>query len=141
MMARSSNATVIDIEDAQRIRRERRAEAVKSRRVKAHKERTQVERSRKSFIAGRRLLYLILVILMVVIAVIAMSHISALKSEHADAAAVLKDKTDQQTRLESELSVITTPEYIEEQARERLRMIKKGEILYVFDDSKEDNTQ
>lgn len=140
-MARSNNMAVIDIEDAQRIRRERRAEAVKSRRVKARKERTAVEHSRKSFIAGRRLIYLTFMVLSIVIAVINMSHISSLQSEKADAAAVLKDKTDQQARLVSELSVIATPEYIEEQARERLRMIKKGEILYTFDSGKEDNTQ
>lgn len=134
-------ANVIDIEEAQRIRRERRAAAVKSRRVKVRNEHKMAERSRKSFIAGKRLLYLIFVVLCIIIAVIAVSHISALQSEKADANNALQQKMDQQVRLESELSVIANPEYIEEQARERLRMIKKGETLYVFDADKEDNSR
>jgi hypothetical protein len=30
--------------------------------------------------------------------------------------------------------MVSDPEYIEEQARERLRMVKKGETMYVFED-------
>jgi hypothetical protein len=57
-----------------------------------------------------------------------------LRAHEEEAAAALKAKTEQKARLESELSMLTDKEYIEEQARERLGMMKQGEILYVFED-------
>jgi cell division protein FtsL len=134
-------ATVIDIEEAQRIRRERRADAVTARRTGVRNERKQAERSRTSFKSGRRLLYLACIAVCIMGAVFAVSRVSALTNEKAEADKMLNQKMNQQVRLESELAVITTPEYIEEQARERLGMIKKGERLYVFNDTKEDNSQ
>lgn len=45
----------------------------------------------------------------------------------------------EKAQLEKELSEINNPENIEEQAREQLRLIKKGEYLYVFpEDMNED---
>jgi cell division protein FtsB len=47
---------------------------------------------------------------------------------------MLKVKTEQKARLESELMTVSDKEYIEEQAREKLGMVKPGEVVYVFED-------
>jgi cell division protein FtsB len=49
----------------------------------------------------------------------------------ADEAAALAEKS----RMERELEMINEPEYVEQQARTRLRMIRPGEILYVLPDA------
>ena len=47
----------------------------------------------------------------------------------------------EKAQLEKELSEINDPENIEEQAREQLRLIKKGEYLYVFPEDMIDNEE
>jgi cell division protein FtsB len=41
---------------------------------------------------------------------------------------------EQKDKLEKVYSQVNSPEYIEQQARQQLRMIKPGEILYVLPD-------
>ena len=53
---------------------------------------------------------------------------SKLEDEH-DRLAALKE------RLEQELESVNSPEYIEQQARSHLRLVKPGEILYILPES------
>ncbi len=71
----------------------------------------------------------------------AVSQIIKLNIELNEAKKVKETKTAEKVKMEKELERINDPEYIEEQARKRLRMIRQGEILYVFPEEEEDNTE
>lgn len=49
--------------------------------------------------------------------------------------AELKELNRQEGALEKELEQVNTDEYIEQQARSELKMVKPEELLYVYDDS------
>jgi len=141
-----AESPVISIEEAQRIRREKRAEVLES--SKYRKRRKQAEAmasaraARKSFASGRRLLFLLIAVSIACIVILAGSRINGLQQKQAEAARDLRLKTEQRDRLENELSAVKDPEYIEAQARERLHMIKRGEILYIIEnDKKEDDKE
>ena len=57
-----------------------------------------------------------------------------LKRELEDAQKSLSESQSQIDELEETLSIVSSDEYIEMQARQRLRMIKEGEVVYVFGD-------
>jgi len=136
--------SVIDIEEAQRIRRERRAEIMESSKYRKRRKHAEAMASaraaRKSFTSGRRLLFLLIAIFIACIVIIAGSRINSLQQKQAEAHRDYKMKTEQRDRLENELAAVNDPEYIEAQARERLHMIKRGEILYIIENDKEDNS-
>jgi cell division protein FtsB len=128
----------VDIDAAQRARREKRAQALKSRRRKTKVAKAEAEKARRSFITGRR--FIVICVSASVIFFVGSSafRIMDLKAQEEEAAKELKVKTEQKARLESELSVLKEKEYIEEQARERLGMVKQGEVLYVFEEKNVD---
>jgi cell division protein FtsB len=125
---------VINIEEAQRERREKRAQALKVRRRKVKVAKVEAEKARRSFITGRRLILVSVTVAVVFFVGSSVFRIIDLKTQEEKATELLKVKTEQQARLEGELLMLKDKEYIEEQARERLGMVKPGEVVYVFDD-------
>ena len=81
---------------------------------------------------GRLILTVIVVIL---IAVVGMSikNVFDLRAEQKSLQEENQNLLQQQEALEAELENVNDLEYIEEQARIQLRMIKPGEILFVID--------
>jgi cell division protein FtsB len=124
----------VDIEAAQRARRERRAQALKTRRRKVKAAKVEAEKARRSFITGRRFILICVTASVVFFVGSSAFRIVDLKTQEKEAAVELQAKMEQKARLESELSVLHDREYIEEQARERLGMVKQGEVVYVFED-------
>ncbi|MDR2163035.1 MAG: septum formation initiator family protein [Clostridiales Family XIII bacterium] len=129
-----TKAYAIDIEEAQKERREKRAQALKSRRRKVKAAKIEAEKARRSFIAGRRFILLCVMAAVVFFVGSSAFRIMDLKAQENVAAEELKAKAEQKARLESELAMIGNKEYIEDQARERLGMVKQGEVVYVFED-------
>jgi cell division protein FtsB len=123
----------IDIEEAQRERREKRAQALKSRRRRDKAAKVEAEKARRSFITGRRIILACVVSAVVFFIGSSAYRIIGLKAQEQNAAEELKVKTEQKARLESEFTMLAEDEYIEEQARERLGMVKPGEVVYVFE--------
>ena len=78
-------------------------------------------------------------IILIVIAVVLVSvnNIFRLREENADLKAQNKDLISEKENLKEELKNVKDLEYIEEQARIQLRMIKPGEIIYILQDEKE----
>jgi cell division protein FtsB len=140
-----SYSRVIDIEEAQRLRRERRAAAVAGRKkavtTREAEPESAAEVARVGNGAARRLIYLLIALVMLGLICMAGLRILDLKAEVADAERKLALNTEEKARLEKELAMLNDPTYIEAQAREHLRMIKNGETLYVFADPQEDNTR
>ena len=81
---------------------------------------------------GRLILTVIVVIL---IAVVGMSvkNVFDLRAEQKNMQEKNQNLLQQQDALKAELENVNDLEYIEEQARIQLRMIKPGEILFVLD--------
>jgi cell division protein FtsB len=124
----------VDIAAAQRERRERRAQALKTRRRKVKAAKAEAEKARRSFITGRRFILICVTASVVFFVGSSAFRIVELKTHEKEAIAALQTKAEQKARLESELAILNDKEYIEEQARERLGMVKPGEIIYVFED-------
>jgi cell division protein FtsB len=127
MNKRRRNETIISMAEAREKRRERRA-LQKSRKGATPKRKNRIFAYRKFYIAA----FLFLAVMASVYAV----RIAALKTDEAQAIAELEAAQDKKARLENELEHIDDPEYIEQQARTRLRMVKPGEIYYVLPERK-----
>jgi cell division protein FtsB len=132
---------IVDIEEAQKERRERRSQALKSRRRKVKAQKAEAEKARRSFITGRRLILICVTGVVVFFVGSSAFRIMDLKGREDKAIEELKVKTEQKARLESELAMLNDREYIEEQARERLGMIKQGEVVYVFEEGDAEGVQ
>ena len=65
-------------------------------------------------------------------------NIVSLKIEEKEKRSQIEALKEEEAALEKEAGNIGTEEYIEEQARQWLKMAKSGEIIYVFDDRDEE---
>jgi cell division protein FtsB len=133
---------VIDIEEAQRLRREKREQSSNFRKRKAsalEPEPVYDEIAVEDLVApvkrmsfGKKLISIVIAVVLLVFIGVSFLHTIELKQEQKTAESALAEKQLEKKKLERELAHINDPEYVEEQARERLRMIKNGETLYVF---------
>ena len=81
-------------------------------------------------------------IIFIVIAVVGVSvkNIFDLKAENKELKNTNKELQSEKDSLNEELQNVNDKDYIEEQARIQLRMIKPGEIIYILpDDNEKDN--
>ena len=83
------------------------------------------------------------VIMIILIAVLGMSvkNIFDLRAEQKALSEENKSLAVEKESLEEELKNVNDKDYIEEQARIQLKLIKPGEILYIFDDEKKEDTK
>lgn len=93
--------------------------------------------------AQRRRRILIGIIVVCIIGVVAFSvlNVISLKKEQKNMREQQEALEKEKAQLEKELSEINDPENIEKQAREQLRLIEKGEYLYVFPEDMIDNEE
>ncbi|MDR1067647.1 MAG: septum formation initiator family protein, partial [Clostridiales Family XIII bacterium] len=91
--------------------------------------------ARRSFITVRRVVIIAAVAVLAVFVTLSVREIRDLKKDAAGAKTELALKQEQKENLEAELANIKDPEYIEKQARERLRMVKPGETIYIYEAS------
>lgn len=130
-----NNSQVIDMEEARRQRLEKRRaekakEEEKARYAASQKTRGKmaIRRSR-----NRRRLMIGIVVVCVIIAVGAsVINVISLKKEQHDIMKQAEELKLEKQQLEKELANINDTENLEEQARNQLRLIKPGELLYMF---------
>ena len=133
---------IIDMEAARRERGERRklSAAEKSQKTKHDCQ----EPSRRQVIKNlrRRIVYGVIFIVIGAIIGVSVYNVISLKMEETAAQAKLDALEAEKRVLEEELSFVDREEYIEQQAREQLRMILPGETLYVLrnKDKKQDES-
>ena len=65
-------------------------------------------------------------------------NIVSLKMEEKESRNRIEELKEEKAALKKEAGSIGTEEYIEEQARQWLKMAKSGEIIYIFDSGEED---
>ena len=123
---------VIDIEAARRERRQKRKQS------EDIKEPTR-RQSTKSI--RRRVMFSFVIVLVIVATFASVYNIIALKIERAAAVSQLQSLEKEKEALDEELNKVGGKEYIEQQAREQLKMILPGETLYVLKgNGKDDET-
>ncbi|NLP29953.1 MAG: hypothetical protein GX363_02345 [Clostridiales bacterium] len=123
---------VIDIETARIKKRKKRAQL--------QEEKDKVSRRKQAKVFRRRLIYGGIFVIIVLIIGASVYNVLSLKFEEARAISELESLYSEKERLEEELSHVDSKEYIEQQARDELRMIYPGEVLYVIteEDDNED---
>ena len=132
----SGMSLVMEIEEAQRRRGEKRDASMSPRAARRRQEALdrEEENARRTFVNGRKIFFGSISIIIVVTIAISGINIVELHKASAEAEQALVAKQEEKGRLESEYAMINNLDYIETQARERLKMIKPGEILYIFDE-------
>lgn len=130
----SNVSLVMEIEEAQRLRGEKREASMSPKIARRRQEALsrQEEKASKKNQRSRKIFFGIGTIAIVLSLTISGYSIFELHKESVDAELALIAKQEEKARLESEHKLINNPDYIETQARERLKMIKPGEILYIF---------
>jgi cell division protein FtsB len=128
-----NSSQVIDIEEARQLRKQRRDEAAEKK-YKVRKTKSVVTQRQAGKKARRRLIYLVTFIAIVCVVAASVFNIINLKLTEARTLKEQQDLLAQKARLERIYSQVNSPEYIEQQARQQLKMIRPGEILYVLPD-------
>lgn len=138
------NSQVVDFDEARRERREKRELAAKAEKKKRKQEpERQTESARKKTKKNRRrLVYAGIILAIAGLIVFYGFNILSLLHERADVEKEHERLVAAKERLQQELEWVNSPEYIEQQARSHLRLIKPGEVLFLLpqdSDEKGDN--
>ncbi|MBE6031550.1 MAG: septum formation initiator family protein [Clostridiales bacterium] len=131
------NSSVIDMEEARRERRERRAAAIAEARAaeeaKAENARIREEKAKKRARKLRRKLVYTGVILVVLVTIVfSLGNIVSLLHERQQLRNEQEMLIETRDKLIRELENVNNPEYIEQQARSQLRLVMPGEVLYIL---------
>ena len=126
-----SGRQVIDIEEARQERKRKRQQAA-VKKYKAKKPRNVVTERQAGKKARRRMVYFL--IFLAIICVIGASAFNIISLKLTESKTIKEHEAllKQKAKLERTYSQVSSPEYIEQQARQQLKMIKPGEILYVL---------
>ena len=95
-----------------------------------------VRRKKKIRLNKGRILLTVIVIMLIAVVGISVKTVFDLRAEQKNLENENQNLQQQQEALRAELENVNDLEYIEEQARIQLRMIKPGEILYILDQEK-----
>lgn len=127
------SSQVIDIDEARRKRQEKRKKQQMQAKAQEEGKPRAVRASIKAGRRKRKALYA--VIILAIIAAIGMSvaNIVSLKAEQREAKEEQQRLLEQKQQLEQQLDESDEPAYIDDAAREMLRMINPGETIYVVD--------
>ncbi|NLD11168.1 MAG: hypothetical protein GX671_05400 [Clostridiales bacterium] len=93
------------------------------------------QKRRKKFRVNKLRLVLVAVIIALIVAMgLSIKNVMDLRQEQAQLKQTNVSLKDRKAQLETELKNVNNLNYIEEQARIQLKLIKPGEVLYVLDD-------
>ena len=87
---------------------------------------------RKSKNTRRRVLYLAIIMIILVVVSIQGIKINSLVQEKESLKQIQLDLIKEKAKFEEELTNVNSTEYVEQQAREQLKLIMPGETLYIF---------
>ena len=124
---------VIDIQEAREVRRNKRkleqqkkTKGLKRAASEPHSERKTSQKNRKKIFYGGAILFI------VVILGFSLFSVYSVKKEYEQTLAEHKALLEEKKDLQEELKHVNEQEYIEQQAREQLKMVKPGEIMYIL---------
>ncbi|MEI8216262.1 MAG: septum formation initiator family protein [Eubacteriales bacterium] len=132
---KKAESNIIDLGEAREKRRlKKELELNKKNKMVRKPKRIKEKRSKGEIIRNNRIRYFVFFCALFILVFLGISMVSIvdLKMQENKAAALQEQLKAEKTKLQHELTLINTPEYIEQQARMQLKMIKPGELLYVF---------
>lgn len=132
-----NNSQVIDMDEARKKRQAKRREEKAREEEKARKYARQHTAGKMAIRRQKRRRKILtgLIILGIIGAMsLSLVNIISLKKEQHDVLAEQEQLKQQKQELQKELDNVSDPENIEEQARNQLRLIRPGEMLYMFPD-------
>ena len=135
---KEKNSTV-DIEEARARRREKREAMLAEREAAARNVRIKKEVSKRMRAKKRKkaLMYLGVVAFLCVIFAASVWNVVSVRLQYSNVKKEQAELTEQKDRLTKELENVDNLEYVEQEARELLRMTKPGELLYILPDKSE----
>lgn len=92
------------------------------------------KKKRRKKINWFRVITLIIVAVLVIALSLSIHNVLTLRQEQKELKKTNKQLEEQKEAMQEELKHVNDKEYIEEQARKQLRLVKPGEILYILDD-------
>ncbi|MGI6176843.1 MAG: FtsB family cell division protein [Eubacterium sp.] len=94
----------------------------------------KTKRKRRKKINYGRLFLTLIICSLLVVCFVTLGNIRELSRERSDLEAENEKLQAEKEQLVNELANVQDLDYIEEQARKQLNMVKPGEVLYVIDD-------
>lgn len=127
------NSDIIDIKEARKKRAEKKKALENERKAakKAAKKRHKKESKPRKGIKLSPLFVIVIIIIGLVI-VFTTINLASLKAEQNSVMKEHQELQKEKKKLEKELSKLNDPDYIEQQAREQLKLIMPGEKLFVL---------
>jgi|GEM_PF-949409 len=116
---------------AVKARQEKRQEELAKRKAKV-KAPARISGRQKSKHLRRKTVYMMIILMIIAVVAMQVFHIVSLNKEKKELELARQDLQKEQARLEEELNNVNSREYVEQQARQQLKLIMPGEILYVF---------
>ena len=129
---RRGASQIIEIEEAQKRRKAKRAALVKEEKVQRRREKLREKASRPKMSRAKKIAVCGIVAFAILVFITSGYRIIDLNLNKGVYEQRYEEKLAEKARLETELSLIDDPEYIEQQARDRFHMLRDGEVLYVF---------
>ena len=126
-----NNSRVIDIKEARETRKQKRDQAAVK---KDRKQKTVITERQAGKKARRRMVYFLVFLFILCITGVSVFNVISLEITKARTIKEQQDLMQQKAQLERVYSQVSSPEYIEQKARQQLKMIKPGEILYILPD-------
>ena len=138
---KSGASQIIEIEDAQKRRKEKRAELLKQEKVLRRREKALEKAGRPNMSGAKKFAVCGILIVAVLVFIFNGYRIIDLNLNKAVYEKEYEEKLAEKSRLEKQLSLVDDPEYIEQQARNRFHMLREGEILYIFPEAESPEAQ
>jgi cell division protein FtsB len=138
---RSTGSQIIEIEEAQKRRKAKRAEIAKQEKVQWRLEKQKEKASRPKMSRTKKAVVFGILIIAVLIFISSGYRIIDLNLDKDVYEQRYEEKLAEKARLEKELSLVDDIDYIGQQARDRFHMLRDGEILYVYPEKETVETQ
>ena len=129
---KKGTSQIIEIEEAQNRRREKRAEIIKEEKMQKRRAKAQEKASRPKMTSGKKFAVCGILVVALLVFISNGYRIIDLNLNKTSYERVYEEKLAEKARLEKELSLVDDPEYIGQQARDRFHMLKDGEVVYIF---------
>jgi len=129
---RNSASGIIEIEEAQRRRKEKREELVKQEKVQRRLEKASEKASRPKMSLTKKLAVGGIIVVAALVFIFNGYRIIDLNLNKSVYEQQYEEKQAEKAKLETELSHVNDPAYVEQLARSRYHMLREGELFYVF---------
>ncbi len=132
---------VIDFESAREARKQKRAAIFEKKNSKKTKAKAEISERKQTKRNRKRMVYACVILCIAAIIGISLYNVAKLHKEYTEVLAEKEALEKEKERLTQELNNVNDPEYIDQQARKQLKMIKPGEIMYILPQNVEETTE